>query len=155
MLQQQRRGRRHHQRPGQADGNQQQHFHHPAVGDLDLDYDALEIPADPGLTIVTYPLAPTSPQAPAFRRLQQLIATPAEAPSRQPAAARPAREGVIDGRGGRGRMPRSPGRPIAVRPRPVRSVGAGSEHRSSNQPRRRSRQVSLGGTGALARNSSL
>ncbi|MER7795584.1 helix-turn-helix transcriptional regulator [Streptomyces sp. NPDC097640] len=49
----------------------QQHFHHPTVGDLDLDYDALEIPADPGLTIVTYTLASTSPHAPAFHRLQR------------------------------------------------------------------------------------
>ena len=31
-----------------------QPFCHPAVGNLDLDYDALEIPADPGLTIVAY-----------------------------------------------------------------------------------------------------
>ena len=49
----------------------QQHFHHPEVGDLDLDYDALEIPADPGLTIVTYTLAPTARHAPAFARLQE------------------------------------------------------------------------------------
>ncbi|MEW2403603.1 helix-turn-helix transcriptional regulator [Streptomyces sp. NPDC046862] len=48
----------------------QQRFHHPSVGDLDLDYDALEIPADPGLTIVTYTLAPTAPHAHAFLRLQ-------------------------------------------------------------------------------------
>ncbi|MER6563758.1 helix-turn-helix transcriptional regulator [Streptomyces sp. NPDC001027] len=44
----------------------QQRFHHPAVGDLDLDYDALEVPADPGLTIVTYTLAPSSAHAPSF-----------------------------------------------------------------------------------------
>ncbi|WP_063729386.1 helix-turn-helix transcriptional regulator [Streptomyces sp. RTd22] len=48
----------------------QQRFHHPAVGDLDLDYDALEIPADPGLTIVTYTLASASPHAGAFARLR-------------------------------------------------------------------------------------
>ncbi|MEU6355416.1 helix-turn-helix transcriptional regulator [Streptomyces sp. NPDC047072] len=52
-----------------------QRFHHPAVGDLDLDYDALEIPADPGLTIVTYTLASTSPYAPAFRALRHHTAT--------------------------------------------------------------------------------
>ncbi|WP_211127962.1 helix-turn-helix transcriptional regulator [Streptomyces yatensis] len=46
-------------------------FHHSAVGDLDLDYDALEIPADPGLTIVTYTLAADSPYADAFLRLQK------------------------------------------------------------------------------------
>ncbi|WAP60787.1 MmyB family transcriptional regulator [Streptomyces sp. S465] len=49
----------------------QQRFHHRAIGDLDLDFDALEIAADPGLTIVTYTLAPTSPHTPAFPRLQQ------------------------------------------------------------------------------------
>ncbi|WP_432182317.1 hypothetical protein [Streptomyces sp. NBC_00063] len=48
----------------------QQRFHHPAVGDIDLDYDALEIPADPGLTLVTYTLTPTSAYADVFRRLQ-------------------------------------------------------------------------------------
>ncbi|MCQ8186719.1 helix-turn-helix transcriptional regulator [Streptomyces rugosispiralis] len=48
----------------------QQRFHHPDVGDLDLDYDALEVPADPGLTIVTYTLAPHSAHAPAFARLR-------------------------------------------------------------------------------------
>ena len=31
-----------------------QPFRHPLVGDLTLDYDALEIPADPGQTIVAY-----------------------------------------------------------------------------------------------------
>jgi transcriptional regulator with XRE-family HTH domain len=31
-----------------------QPFHHPLAGDLTLDYDALEIPADPGQTIVAY-----------------------------------------------------------------------------------------------------
>ncbi|MEU1710490.1 helix-turn-helix transcriptional regulator [Streptomyces sp. NPDC005706] len=46
-----------------------QGFRHPRVGDLDLDYDALEIPADPGLTIVTYTAAPTSPHAAALARL--------------------------------------------------------------------------------------
>ncbi|MER8001637.1 helix-turn-helix transcriptional regulator [Streptomyces sp. NPDC095613] len=51
-------------------------FHHPAVGDLDLDYDALEIPADPGLTIVTYTLALNSPYAAAFLQLRQRDAAP-------------------------------------------------------------------------------
>lgn len=31
-----------------------QPFHHPLAGDLSLEYDALEIPADPGQTIVAY-----------------------------------------------------------------------------------------------------
>lgn len=48
-----------------------QHFHHSDVGDLDLDYDALEIPADPGLTIVTYTVAGAAPHAAAFARLAE------------------------------------------------------------------------------------
>jgi transcriptional regulator with XRE-family HTH domain len=46
-----------------------QHFHHQAVGDLDLDYDALELPADPGLTIVTYTARPGSAGHEALRQL--------------------------------------------------------------------------------------
>ena len=38
-----------------------QPFHHPLVGDLDLNYDALEIAAEPGLTIVAYTAEPHSP----------------------------------------------------------------------------------------------
>jgi len=30
------------------------HFHHPVVGDVNLTYDRMELPADPGLTIFTY-----------------------------------------------------------------------------------------------------
>jgi transcriptional regulator with XRE-family HTH domain len=37
-----------------------QPFHHPLVGDLDLDYEALEVAADPGLTIVAYTAEPDS-----------------------------------------------------------------------------------------------
>ncbi|MFC9506178.1 helix-turn-helix transcriptional regulator [Streptomyces sp. NPDC057002] len=61
----------------------QQHFHHPTVGELDLDYDALEIPADAGLTIVTYTLAPAAPHASAFHRLQRHSPTSAERPTPQ------------------------------------------------------------------------
>ncbi|MGI5423738.1 helix-turn-helix transcriptional regulator [Streptomyces sp. CA-179760] len=62
----------------------QQRFHHPAIGDLDLDYDALEIPADPGLTIVTYTLPATS--ADVLGRLQAHAAATTPSP---PAAERP------------------------------------------------------------------
>ncbi|MFD7204326.1 helix-turn-helix transcriptional regulator [Streptomyces sp. NPDC059893] len=55
----------------------QQRFHHPDVGDLDLDYDALEVPADPGLTIVTYTLAPTAPRVAAFSHLRGRSQSPA------------------------------------------------------------------------------
>ena len=36
-------------------------FRHPLAGDLDLEYDALEIPADPGQSIIAYSAAPGSP----------------------------------------------------------------------------------------------
>jgi transcription regulator MmyB-like protein len=35
-------------------------FHHPLVGDLTLAYDSLDVPADVGLTIVTYSAEPAS-----------------------------------------------------------------------------------------------
>jgi hypothetical protein len=38
-----------------------QPFHHPLVGDLTLSYDALELPADPGLTMFVYTAEPGSP----------------------------------------------------------------------------------------------
>ena len=38
-----------------------QPFRHPLVGDLDLTFEVLESPVDPGLTIVVYMAAPGSP----------------------------------------------------------------------------------------------
>jgi transcriptional regulator with XRE-family HTH domain len=46
-----------------------QPFHHPVAGDLDLDYEALEIAADPGLTIVAYTAPPGSATHHALGRL--------------------------------------------------------------------------------------
>jgi transcriptional regulator with XRE-family HTH domain len=40
-----------------------QPFRHPVAGDLDLAYDALEVPADPGQTIVAYTAEPGSASA--------------------------------------------------------------------------------------------
>jgi hypothetical protein len=37
-----------------------QPFRHPLAGDLDLEYNALEIPADPGQTIIAYSAEPGS-----------------------------------------------------------------------------------------------
>jgi transcriptional regulator with XRE-family HTH domain len=37
------------------------HFHHPVVGDLDLAFDAMELPAEPGLTFTAYTAEPGSP----------------------------------------------------------------------------------------------
>jgi MmyB-like transcription regulator ligand binding domain len=53
-----------------------QPFHHPLVGDLTLNYDALEIPADPGLTIVAYTTEPGSPSQQALDQLATWTAAP-------------------------------------------------------------------------------
>ena len=52
-----------------------QPFHHPQAGDLDLDYDALEIPADPGQTIIAYSAEPGSAARDALDILASWAAT--------------------------------------------------------------------------------
>jgi transcriptional regulator with XRE-family HTH domain len=56
-----------------------QPFHHPLVGDLTLDYDVLELPADPGQSIVAYSADPGSPARHALDLLASWTATPGEA----------------------------------------------------------------------------
>jgi len=51
------------------------HFHHPAVGDLSLAYDRLELAADPGLTIFTYTAEPGSRDEEALKLLGSWAAT--------------------------------------------------------------------------------
>jgi len=58
-----------------------QPFHHPIVGDLTLNYDALEIPADPGLTIVAYTAEPDSPSQQALNQLATWTSTHEETPA--------------------------------------------------------------------------
>jgi transcriptional regulator with XRE-family HTH domain len=58
-----------------------QPFHHPLVGDLTLDYDALELPADPGQTIVAYTAEPDSPARQALDLLASWTPTPDRAPA--------------------------------------------------------------------------
>jgi len=53
-------------------------FHHPLVGDLTLSYEALELPADPGLTIVTYSAEPASPSEEVLRELERWSSTRAK-----------------------------------------------------------------------------
>jgi transcriptional regulator with XRE-family HTH domain len=53
-----------------------QPFHHPLVGDLTLGYDALEIPADPGKTIVAY----SAPAGSAARKALDQLASWTTAP---------------------------------------------------------------------------
>ena len=53
-------------------------FHHPLVGDLTLSYEALELPADPGLTIFAYTAEPNSPSYDALNLLAIWTSTPDE-----------------------------------------------------------------------------
>jgi transcriptional regulator with XRE-family HTH domain len=64
------------------------HFHHRVVGDLSLDYETLELPADPGQTLLTYTSAPDSPSHQALR----FLASWATSPDDTPAPREPARE---------------------------------------------------------------
>jgi transcriptional regulator with XRE-family HTH domain len=50
-------------------------LHHPLVGDLTVAYESLELPADPGLTIVTHSAEPGSPSEQALRELAQWSST--------------------------------------------------------------------------------
>ena len=58
-----------------------QPFRHPIGGELALDYDALEIPADPGLTILAYTAAPDSPAQQALDQLTAWTSTQNQPPS--------------------------------------------------------------------------
>jgi transcriptional regulator with XRE-family HTH domain len=51
------------------------HFHHPVVGDLDLAYEAMELSADPGLTLMAYSAEPASPTHDALNLLASWSAT--------------------------------------------------------------------------------
>jgi transcriptional regulator with XRE-family HTH domain len=67
-----------------------QPFRHPIAGELGLSYDALEIPADPGLTIVAYGAEPGSPSARALQRLSDWAATGRPEPAQQSSPVVPA-----------------------------------------------------------------
>lgn len=54
-------------------------FRHPAVGRLDLAFDAMDLPADPGLTLTVYTAEPGSPSADGLRLLASWAATVAGA----------------------------------------------------------------------------
>ncbi len=44
-------------------------FRHPLVGDMTLSFDSIPLPADPGLTLVTYSAEPSTPSAAALGEL--------------------------------------------------------------------------------------
>ncbi len=50
-------------------------IHHPVVGDLELNYEAMEFPADPGLTMFTYSAEPGSPSDDGLKLLASWAAT--------------------------------------------------------------------------------
>jgi transcriptional regulator with XRE-family HTH domain len=51
-------------------------FRHPAVGVVTLDFDAMELPAQPGLTLTAYSAAPDTPERDSLQLLASWAATP-------------------------------------------------------------------------------
>lgn len=51
------------------------HLHHPAVGDLHPHFEVLDLPADPGLTLIAFHADPGTPDADALRLLASWAAT--------------------------------------------------------------------------------
>ncbi|MDQ4214855.1 helix-turn-helix transcriptional regulator [Microbacterium capsulatum] len=62
-------------------------LHHPVVGDLELTYEAFDLPADPGLMLSTYTAEPGSASADALRLLASWAATQ-DLPAPRPSPAR-------------------------------------------------------------------
>ena len=54
-------------------------LHHPVVGDLELNFEAMEFPSDPGLTFLVYTAVPGSPSADALKLLASWSSTQAQA----------------------------------------------------------------------------
>ncbi|MEU6251344.1 helix-turn-helix transcriptional regulator [Streptomyces sp. NPDC047043] len=61
-------------------------FRHPAVGVITLDFDAMELPAQPGLTLTAYSAAPGTPDHDALQLLAAWAATEEVRPTPDPAA---------------------------------------------------------------------
>ena len=53
------------------------YFRHPVVGDIEVSFDSLELPADPGLTLTVYTTEPGSPSRDALTMLASWQATTA------------------------------------------------------------------------------
>jgi MmyB-like transcription regulator ligand binding domain/Helix-turn-helix domain len=51
-------------------------FHHPVVGDLTLDFESLDLPGDPGQTLLVYTAEPNSPSQQALSLLGSWTSTP-------------------------------------------------------------------------------
>ncbi|WP_026555173.1 helix-turn-helix transcriptional regulator [Arthrobacter sp. 35W] len=50
-------------------------LHHPIVGDLELNFEAMEFPSDPGLTMLVYTAAPGTPTSDALKLLASWAST--------------------------------------------------------------------------------
>jgi hypothetical protein len=57
------------------------HFHHPVLGDLHLSYEVMELPTDPGLSLIAFSAEACSPNDDALKVLASWAAThdPADA----------------------------------------------------------------------------
>ncbi|MET9533230.1 MULTISPECIES: helix-turn-helix transcriptional regulator [unclassified Streptomyces] len=62
-------------------------FRHPAVGEITLDFDAMELPAQPGLTLTAYSAAPGTPDHDALQLLASWAATENNPPATSPDSA--------------------------------------------------------------------
>jgi hypothetical protein len=51
------------------------HFHHPVVGTLDLAFDAMDLPGEPGLTLTAYTAEPGTPSHDGLTLLASWVAT--------------------------------------------------------------------------------
>ena len=51
------------------------HFHHPVVGDLHLNFEAMELPADPGMSLLAFSATAGAPDDDALRLLASWAAT--------------------------------------------------------------------------------
>jgi transcriptional regulator with XRE-family HTH domain len=60
-------------------------LHHPIAGDLELSYEVMKMPGDPGLSLAVYTAEPGSPTEEALRFLSSWAATNDHAPQRDPA----------------------------------------------------------------------
>jgi transcriptional regulator with XRE-family HTH domain len=60
--------------------------HHPVVGDLHLSFEVMELPADPGLSLIVYGAEPGTPTEDGLRLLASWAATLDEAARHEPAA---------------------------------------------------------------------
>lgn len=69
-------------------------IHHPHVGDLELTYEAFELPADPGLQLSTFTTEPGSPSEDALKMLASWAATADPPTPRHGATAEETRNGT-------------------------------------------------------------